>query len=330
MYSINSNIITDKTWSYQIGAGIGYIGNKNISEYKINNMKAKIDFGEAYYLSGAIGMGYPGESSGILIENFDVEITQTKENGSSCQVGGVIGYLAYTSNSSDQYSTGIVSIKNGKGKVDFKRTYMAGGIVGEVYNYNLSISNVIAQGKMQGDDEIGGIAGYVYAPKNQLIIENAKNYVDITEREGSSGDYNGGIVGYLCPSYASIKNAVNYGTIYGTYDSGGIVGDLSSSTGALFIENVHNYGDIINTASYGDGQGGIIGYSSGSYVNIKNAKNYGKVKGYYYVGGIVGRQSGNRIELLNCENMGEIGGDMLYGYAGGLLGSSYGSRQIES
>ena len=331
MYSINSNISTDKTWSYEIGAGIGYIGNKNISEYKINNMKAKVDFGEAYYASGAIGMGYPGESSRILIENFDVEITQTKETSSSYQVGGVIGYLAYTTNSSDQYSTGSVSIKNGKGKVDFKRTNMAGGIVGEVYNYNLSISNVIAQGKMQGDDEIGGIAGYAYAPQNQLIIENAKNYVDITEREGSSGDYNGGIVGYLASSYASIKNAVNYGTIYGKYDIGGIVGSLSTSTGALFIENVHNYGDVTNgNANYGDSIGGIIGYGSGSYVNIKNAKNHGKIIGYCYAGGIVGRQSGNRIELLNCENMGEISGDRLYEYAGGLFGTSYASTQIEN
>ncbi len=317
MYSIKSNITAYAGNS--IGGIIGYMDSKNkdIAEYKFNNLKTKVAFRGGYYNAGVIAFACPEDSTQFLIENFETELTQTAEDGYSMQEGGVLGYIT-----GSRGKNCVLNIKNGKSTVHLNNGSLHGGIVGEPY-YSLSISDVSTYGEIKtGSSQNGGIIGYSYASGKTLNIENVNNYVNL-----NCGGQSGGIVGLCDYLNVNIKNANNYGNITGGYQCGGIIGYASSSGGQYYLENVNNYGNI--SKKYNDqGFGGIVGGLYNSYTVIRNANNYGKIDGYYETGGIVGTDSSNgRHELYNCANSGVVTG---YEYVGGIIGENRGSLLIDN
>jgi hypothetical protein len=312
MYSINDEYKFHRI--YRFGGAIGYTQPRDIAEYKINNIKVKIEFDGGYYNGGVVGETYPKNIPKYLIENFDVKMIQVAEQSIN-QVGGVIGYTC--TNNSNGEDRCVIEIAYGKSTINFTTGSMNGGIAGEP-GHSLSIHDVKTYGEIIGNSsENSGLIGYTYGSNKSINIENVNNYVNINYYSSNGGGQYGGIIGYTSYAYISIKNTNNYGNIGAAYQCGGIIGYMASSDGTCYLENVNNYGDI-SAQSNDQGRGGIIGMTYNTYNTLKNVHNYGKVKGYYQVGGLIGRGGSNsRVELENCSNTADVGG---YQYIGGLIG----------
>ena len=112
---------------------------------------------------------------------------------------------------------------------------------------------------------------YVRCSIKDIIFEN----VNIT----STADYSGVLAGYASKTDIS-GITVNSGSINGTTDVGGIVGNAAATK----ISNCVNRISIEGSVNY---IGGIVGYAHSSS-SITNCANYGDVKGSVNIGGIVG------------------------------------------
>ena len=112
---------------------------------------------------------------------------------------------------------------------------------------------------------------YVRCSIKDIIFEN----VNIT----STANYSGVLAGYASKTDIS-GITVNSGSINGTTDVGGIVGNAAATK----ISNCVNRISIEGSVNY---IGGIVGYAQSSS-SITNCANYGDVKGSVNIGGIVG------------------------------------------
>lgn len=119
------------------------------------------------------------------------------------------------------------------------------------------------------------------------------------------GQYTAGILGHS--DYCDVTYCYNYATVSGTFDIGGIIGDVcglggsASSRSNSVITACINYGKIVSRSN--SCQGGITGYAY-SNVTISYCANYGSVTGTSnHVGGIQG-ESGATIH--HCINMGRV------------------------
>ena len=126
-----------------------------------------------------------------------------------------------------------------------------------------------------------GLFGYIDGgfEESTGIIENL--ILEDVNIDGVS-NYIGGIAGKT--NYGKIINCGVSGDIKGTgLVVGGIVGESGGN-----ISGCYNYANITNTNISNSRTGGIVGLS-GSYCNVSNCYNKGKItSSYYYVGGIVG------------------------------------------
>ena len=169
---------------------------------------------------------------------------------------------------------------------------------------------------------VGGIVGYNYGG----LVENCINYGTI---EGVKNV--GGIVGYMRVGrneVASAKDNKNYGVVDGTTNIGGIVGYVYSSN--MSISRDIELGTCQNNGKVNEKKmvGGIIGQAECSYFKngfVEHCNNKGVVVGKEYVGGIVG-QSKN-INYSRCCNDSIIEGQCIEeeelncGYIGGIAGA---------
>ena len=107
-----------------------------------------------------------------------------------------------------------------------------GSIVGR--NGKGVVENCYNKGFVNGESNVGGIAGYTYG-----AVQNCYNTGNIT----SAGNTVGGVTGH---SATSLQNCYNTGAITGGADAvGGVVG---SSCG--IIENCFNTGNVTGTGNY--------------------------------------------------------------------------------
>lgn len=149
----------------------------------------------------------------------------------------------------------------------------------------------------------GGIIGMNESEKNQEFLLNQafvgrqvspeiesttaddKKYKEIV---GKTDRFAGGIIGNqnnITGSGWTIRNCVNYGTVYGRYThySGGIIGQWTGTGGN--IEKCHNFGNLQTTYAKGwvGASGGIVAqlyhaYENNEY-NITGCGNYGNIYG---------------------------------------------------
>ncbi|MBR6123560.1 hypothetical protein IKQ19_08225, partial [Candidatus Saccharibacteria bacterium] len=201
--------------------------------------------------------------------------------------GGIIGYNVGTV----ENLTNLASVS---GKED-----CIGGVMGSSnqkdYKSNSVIKNVLNEGVIIGNKNVGGIAGCA----TYVTVDRAENSAQI---EGYS--YVGGIFGGIgSTSKNDVKNLSNTGDINGSHFVGGISGHCG---GSLSI-NQNN-----NTSSYSCPKG-ISAWYCGT---LQIAHNEGNITGKRYIGGIVGEICHGTISKLS--NNGDISGE---GGTGGIVSS---------
>jgi len=208
---------------------------------------------------GAVIRNVTVEGGSYVNEQYDVTMDCAFINGANG--GGIIGTAIDT------------LIENCTAKVDMKRAYSAGGIVGTAEGATV-IRNCVSECSMEGSNEaVGGIAG----------------------RIGDSG--------------VQISDCVNKGTIRSnSWKVGGILGS-GESYSADILRCVNNGSISVTmkgTSSNVHAAGGIIGYAGGT-VTCKKCINKGDVSGYnraLALGGIAGTVIRGVIE--DCYNTGKV------------------------
>ncbi|MBO5262108.1 MAG: MBL fold metallo-hydrolase [Clostridia bacterium] len=133
------------------------------------------------------------------------------------------------------------------------------------------IKNLTVTGTVTGSDKVAGVAGKIIGSAN---VDNCINYATVSGRKNT-----GGIVGLLNSKTATISNCANFGSINGTtpissgLDVGGIVGCVWDSQGSIAnLTDCYNAGAITGN---GYNVGGICGQFQGTY--IKNCFSSGNV-----------------------------------------------------
>ena len=172
-----------------------------------------------------------------------------------------------------------------------------------------TVTNVVVlDGKISGIENVGGIAGYVYAGS----IMNSS-----CDSEVSGDKAVGGVVGNLGSSSASVSTSCMLGSIVGTNYSddkaylsnvGGVVGFSNKAT----VNKCFNYATI--NAPLARFTGGVLGYSSGGTVtNCYNTAD--QIIGNVTVGGLVGYNNNGTVK--NCYVSSKVTGANLVGVAFG-------------
>jgi len=249
---------------HSIGSGSSYYVGGISTKYKPGSTYIEcynegiLTSDKSTYVGGiaAATSGVPTAALPVMVENCynSGEINALGGDG-----GGIMGNVNTYVTIKGCYNTGAI-----KGK------YGLGGIAGAVYGATASIQNCWNNGDVTADtNRAGGIAGYNGANGglNSTISDcwNAGDIVSLCEKGGetktgtsASGYAIGGIVG-LSP--ATLTNCVNFGTVKGASQVGGVVGTPVKDR--TKINSCINVGRIEAPA---DTCGNILG------VNIANGK----------------------------------------------------------
>ncbi len=177
--------------------------------------------------------------------------------------------------------------------------------------------------KLDGQNhKITGLnATYGLIPKisTNSVLKNLTVYGKVSCNENNVG----GIVGYTAND-VTLENCVNYATVSGKDNVGGVAGYMTLSTGTTcIVKNCANYGTVTGT---GEKVGGVIGYLyfNGSNFTFINCYNTTKISGTNNVGGVIGYAEKKGMSFTNCYNTGAISGTDA---VGGLFGYARGSNQ---
>ncbi len=246
--------------------------------------------------------------SGTIIDNC---INKADITGTDYSTGGIVGFA---------YGNTITNCKN-YGKIEGSSGYTTavsggygvGGIVGTTGSIQSTISDCTNYGDITSTDHAGGIVGKARTNADTLITncingsETIKPTIKVTDSSSNNG-VAGGIVGM---SGVSVTNSINYGTIDGTSQTGGIVGALIDN---VSVDSCENYGDVNASKNHA---GGIIGWSygavkankitncvhhEGSVTKASSTNATGLVASPTYVGWIVGREATSGATVVSDEN----------------------------
>lgn len=286
----NTTVVQQEGNYYAVG---GLAGQADGNIQNCSNTGTIIGKGE-HSKSGSTVGGIVGQSvEKITISNC---YNNGELSGKGRTVGGIIGWIQADSPIStitNCYNEGEVS---GEGE-------RIGGIVGNL-GCNAIITNSYNLGKVTGKNgNVGGIAGIIFG-----TIENSYNKGQI-EGQGQVG----GIAGQIGMDYeANIRNCYNEGEVIGASESnavGGIVGWTSETGTSGTIENNYNKGTIRG----GFQIGGIIGRNAATFV-VTKCYNKGTVEGTTNIGSVIGEQSnGNdnlsKLYYLNTLSLGGVNGE---------------------
>lgn len=153
----------------------------------------------------------------------------------------------------------------------------------------------------------GILVGYGYGGTYQNIMTS-------TSCEVNGGDGTGGIAGKLA---GNAYNCVNYATVQGKEQVGGLFSSYDSSTS---ITACANYGKVTASSLW---VGGLVGYfNSGT---IQDCANYGDVKGANCVAGMVGFVDQGKIQ--NVFSYGNVSATNSTQYIGMAFGSGSGTTE---
>ena len=177
------------------------------------------------------------------------------------------------------------------------------------YTYRSAIKNLtFVNANVTNTNSFTGIlVGYGYGGTYQNIMTS-------TSCEVNGGDVTGGIAGKLA---GNAYNCVNYATVQGKEQVGGLFSSYDSSTS---ITACANYGKVTASSLW---VGGLVGYfNSGT---IQDCANYGDVKGTNHVGGMAGFVSSGKIQ--NVFSYGNVSATNSTQYIGMAFGSGSGTTE---
>ena len=172
------------------------------------------------------------------------------------------------------------------------------------YTYISTIKNLtFVNANVTNTNSFTGIlVGYGYGGTYQNIMTS-------TSCEVNGGDGTGGIAGKLA---GNAYNCVNYATVQGKEQVGGLFGSYDSSTS---ITACANYGKVTASSLW---VGGLVGYfNSGT---IQDCANYGDVKGTNHVAGLAGYVRSGKIQ--NVFSYGNVSATNSTQYIGMAFGFS--------
>ena len=177
------------------------------------------------------------------------------------------------------------------------------------YTYRSAIKNLtFVNANVTNTNSFTGIlVGYGYGGTYQNIMTS-------TSCEVNGGDGTGGIAGKLA---GNAYNCVNYATVQGKEQVGGLFSSYDSSTS---ITACANYGKVTASSQW---VGGLVGnFNSGT---IQDCANYGDVKGTNRVGGMAGFVSSGKIQ--NVFSYGNVSATNSTQYIGMAFGSGSGTTE---
>ena len=171
--------------------------------------------------------------------------------------------------------------------INATQAYM--GLFGRIYKSTIKNLTFENANVTNTENNIGILAGYA---GNGNTLQNIK--ISNTCQIKGGNDFTGGIAGYLD---GNAYNCVNYATVQGTEDVGGLFGFYSRDGNSMTA--CANYGNV-TASSYT--AGGLVGYfESGT---IKDCANYGDITGTSNVGNLIGiAQSCNLNNVLGTGNV---------------------------
>ncbi len=289
-----------------VGGIVGSTGNY-VNEINLCTNTANVS--GAMYVGGFVGKGGSTKLSDL--------VNSVKVTGKA-YVGGIAG------------SAGVVSGCTNNGKLSIIDYYIddnntplsyVGGVVGYADNV-VNCENNVDIDVSYGGYYVGGIVGYLSASRSATTINGNVNNGEI---KGTI--YVGGIAGIMRPKDEKINSTItvndneNNGVINGSGNYvGGLFGYLSGKYSRLDWNDYYSYVKVVScvneaAVSGNDYVGGIIGYSPEYVSEISLCKNNDTVTGNLYVGGIVGKASG--VTMKNMTNSQTITGKA---YLGGIAG----------
>lgn len=173
-----------------------------------------------------------------------------------------------------------------------------------------SITNLtIADSVIKGNNYVGAFVGKT---EGTTVISGAVNSkTDVT----GAGSHVGGIVGVANGTSIIIEASTSSGTIKGTHNVGGMIGNVNVDAS---LTNVGNFGSIEGS---GDAVAGIIGVTAGiPTINIERAVNSGTITGQKYIAGILGYSLSNNDTIIKQSiNYGKVTGNNI---VSGIMGYS--------
>ena len=207
------------------------------------------------------------EVGGILAGGGSSPVTGCTNNGAVTgqkYIGGIVGISRYAvCTISDCTNNGHITATGSD----------AGGIAGRFQGYSstLTISNCINTGTIEGASIVGGIAGYTKSTEKTLTYLNCSNSGSII----STGDSAGGLFGMVrmhrsSPSSPTtvlvISNSYNQGTVNGTDNVGGMIGQLLGGTNnpQLSFDSCFSNAEV-SASKASPHIGAYIGYFPSSY-----------------------------------------------------------------
>lgn len=233
-------------------------------------------------------------SFGGIFDGGGHEISGLKLTGE----GSAVGLFRYIQ------SGASVSNLSVSGRVEPEGTAACVGILAGV-NYG-RIRNCSVSGTVQGDSEVGGIAG---SNAKTGEIRNS-----VSEASVIGNHYTGGICG---SNYGILNNCTNSGNV-NTYSTE-VAYDLDDIT----VENLEDINSTTNVSAHTD-SGGIAGYSEGKTYYCTNSGTVGYQHVGYNTGGIVGRLHQGYVQ--NCTNTGHVLGRK---DVGGIIGQMEPFLEVE-
>ncbi|WP_419821393.1 S-layer homology domain-containing protein [Anoxybacterium hadale] len=146
-----------------------------------------------------------------------------------------------------------------------------GGVAG--YAWGATVENCAVVGSISGADNVGGTVGRI----SSGTVQNCYSTGSVT----GSGDYVGGIMGYLEHNATTVRRCYSGSSVSGRFNVGGIVGEVGVAT-------------------------------------VQDCYSTGNIKGVLYVGGVAGEVSSGSVQ--NCYSTGSVLGTDSEGYIGGVAG----------
>jgi filamentous hemagglutinin family protein len=202
---------------------------------------------------GLVGMLSSGPLTNSWYGNPDGSSVVTATFGNATNIGGLVGYDAFSPIMSNvSVNATVIASATSSG---------VGGIIGTMA-YNSGLTGAVFHGSVTGGTSVGGVVGFVGADSQygNITVANVEAYGTV-----NGVSYVGGIVGGgTLSSLSSQVDGVNY-----------------SVPITALISNAHSHVDVTGTGDY---VGGVIG--QGGIVIGSSAD--GTVRGANYVGGISG------------------------------------------
>ena len=293
-----------------------------------------------------------GEVKNLTLLNSFVYCANTgtgkKQKKEMIATGALIGGISNDSNSlASEVKITNVTIDNAYVNGysyggDASRSRDVGGFAGNVGNKVTFTDCKITNSKIQPGRSDSNYDGYnqnagafVGWTNSSITITNTTQAVSVSNttvyRDGTGDAGHAMLIGNSEGENSTIiKNVITEGTVYGSWYTGGMVGN---TWGSFTAENCINRAKVVGN---GDNVGGLVGRvgdkkdhaSYNSSVSMKNCTNEGSVSnnGKTTAGGLIGwlNNSTYATEISYCTNKGSVtsGKD----YAGGIIGADDGTK----